>query len=84
MSFTAGCDEHRVDIFQNIEMKPELEMQDVCNNSRGTPNHNGVLGKCTARFQGVVMGGLETFFYKYGKFVARYDIIVTKQVLYHY
>ena len=52
-------------------MKPELENQHVCNSSRAKPNHNGVLGKCGARFQGVVMGSLETFFYKYGKFVAR-------------
>ena len=27
---------------------------------------------CTAKFQEVVIGGLETLFYKYGKFVARY------------
>ena len=27
MSFTAGCDEQRVDIFQNIEMRPELKNQ---------------------------------------------------------
>ena len=26
---------------------------------------------CTAKFQEVVIGGLETLFYKYGKFVAR-------------
>ena len=77
MSFIAGCDEHRVDIFQNIEMRPELENQNDFNDSRAKPNHKGVLGKCTAKFQGVVMGGLETFFYKYGKFVARYSLIVS-------
>ena len=26
---------------------------------------------CAAKFQEVVIGGLETLFYKYGKFVAR-------------
>ena len=65
-------------------MRPELENQNDGSNSRAKPNHKGLLGTCTARFQGVVMGVLETFFYKYGKFVARYDTIVTKQVLYHY
>ena len=77
MSFIAGCDEHRVDIFQNIEMRPELENQNDCNNSRAKPNHKDVFERCTTRFQGVVMGGLETFFYKYGKFVARYNSIIT-------
>ena len=58
-------------------MRPELENQNDDSNSRAKPNHKGLLGWCTARFQGVVMGGLETFFYKYGKFVARYNSIVT-------
>ena len=65
-------------------MRPELDNQIDGSNSRAKPNHKGLLGWCTARFQGVVIGGLETFFYKYGKFVARYDIMVTKPVLYHY
>ena len=29
-----------------------------------------------SKFQKLVLGGLETFFYKYGKFVARYDSLI--------
>ena len=40
--------------------------------SNDVNSKNGGLSKLARRFQEVVLGNFENFFYNYGKFVARY------------
>ena len=50
---------------------PEESLTMSEENTWGKNKEKETSRNCTAKFQEVVIGGLETLFYKYGKFVAR-------------
>ena len=60
----------RVGKFKKFEIKSKITMYD----SAGEPKPKENIKEkesISVRFQRVILGGLEQFFYKYGKFVAR-------------
>ena len=61
-----GSDSAKVTKFKKFKLKDQLPMD-----SNKDTSQDGKGCGCCKRFQEVVLGGLERFFYNYGKFVSR-------------
>ena len=63
-----GSAKGKVKRFKKFKLKDTFPMGE---HSKEDISNSGNSCNCCTRFQEVVLGGLETFFYNYGKFVSR-------------